>query len=245
MPCARAPACRVRNLLDAHHLGQVHCPGDTGASLGLWSACLGAGAFVPPILIVPLSSFHLQAPPEGEPLQSTQSVQPAPSTQATQPVPPPAPPCQPSQLSQPAQPPSGKIPQVSQEAKGTQTGGVEQTRLPAIPTNRPSEPHVAQVQRVPVETAQPAHPSPVSVSMKPDLPSPLSSQAAPKQPLFVPANSGPSTPPGLALPHAEAQSAPKQDSSPHVAPQRPVDMVQLLKVRWQRLLLAWHLCSKV
>lgn len=178
-----------------------------------------------------------QVPPEGEPLQSTQSAQPAPSTQATQPIPP-APPCQPSQLSQPAQPPSGKIPQVSQEAKGTQTGGVEQTRLPAIPTNRPSEPH-AQLQRAPVETAQPAHPSPVSVSMKPDLPSPLSSQAAPKQPLFVPANSGPSTPPGLALPHAEVQPAPKQESSPHGTPQRPVDMVQLLKkypIVWQGLL---------
>ncbi|XP_031235195.1 msx2-interacting protein isoform X2 [Mastomys coucha] len=178
-----------------------------------------------------------QGPPEGEPLPSTQPAQPAPSTQSTQPVPP-TPPCQPSQLSQPAQPPSGKIPQVSQEAKGTQTGGVEQTRLPAIPANRPPEPH-AQVQRPPMETAQPAHPSPVSVSMKPDLPSPLSSQAAPKQPLFVPANSGTSTPPGLALPHAEAQPAPKQDSSPHMTPQRPVDMVQLLKkypIVWQGLL---------
>lgn len=178
-----------------------------------------------------------QGPPESEPLQSTQPAQPAPSTQSTQPVPP-APPCQPSQLSQPAQPPSGKIPQVSQEAKGTQTGGVEQTRLPAIPTNRPSEPH-AQVQRAPVETPQPAHPSPVSVAMKPDLPTPLASQAAPKQPLFVPVNSGTSTPPGLALPHAEAQPAPKQDSAPHGTPQRPVDMVQLLKkypIVWQGLL---------
>lgn len=181
------------------------------------------------VLTVPLSSSQFQGPPEGEPSQSTQSAQPAPSPQSTQPAQP-ATPCQPSQLNQPAQPPSGKIPQVSQEAKGTQTGGVEQTRLPAIPTNRPSEPH-AQVQRAPVETAQPAHPSPVSVSMKPDLPSPLSSQAAPKQPLFIPANSGTSTPPGLALPHVEAQPAPKQDSSPHVTPHRPVDMVQLLKVR--------------
>lgn len=195
---------------------------------------LGAGAFVQPVLTVPLSSSQLQGPPESEPLQSTQPAQPAPSTQSTQPVPP-APPCQPSQLSQPAQPPSGKIPQVSQEAKGTQTGGVEQTRLPAIPTNRPSEPH-AQVQRAPAETPQPAHPSPVSVAMKPDLPTPLASQAAPKQPLFVPVNSGTSTPPGLALPHAEAQPAPKQDSAPHGTPQRPVDMVQLLKVRWRRLL---------
>ncbi|XP_028609863.1 msx2-interacting protein [Grammomys surdaster] len=178
-----------------------------------------------------------QGPPEGEPSQSTQPAQPAPSTQSTQPAQP-APPCQPSQLSQPVQPPSGKIPQVSQEAKGTQTGGLEQTRLQAIPTNRPSEPH-AQVQRTTVETAQPAHPSPVSVSMKPDLPSPLSSQAAPKQPLFISANSGTSTPPALALPHAEAQPAPKQDSALHMTPQRPVDMVQLLKkypIVWQGLL---------
>ncbi|XP_051027962.1 msx2-interacting protein isoform X2 [Acomys russatus] len=178
-----------------------------------------------------------QGPPEGEPLQTTQPAQSAPSTQSTQPAPP-APPCQPSQLSQPAQPPSSKIPQVSQEAKGTQTGGVEQTRLSAVPTNRPPEPH-AQVQRAPVETGQSAHPSPVSVSMKPDLPTPLPSQAAPKQPLFVPATSGTSSPPGLALPLAEAQPAPKQDSSTHVTPQRPVDMVQLLKkypIVWQGLL---------
>ncbi|XP_034359487.1 msx2-interacting protein isoform X2 [Arvicanthis niloticus] len=189
------------------------------------------------INLPPRTKTSAQGPPEGEPSQSTQSAQPAPSPQSTQPAQP-ATPCQPSQLNQPAQPPSGKIPQVSQEAKGTQTGGVEQTRLPAIPTNRPSEPH-AQVQRAPVETAQPAHPSPVSVSMKPDLPSPLSSQAAPKQPLFIPANSGTSTPPGLALPHVEAQPASKQDSSPHVTPQRPVDMVQLLKkypIVWQGLL---------
>lgn len=198
-------------------------------SLGLRSSCLGAGPFVLPVLTVPLLSSHLQGSSEGEPLQSTQPAQPAPSTQSTQAAPP-APPCQPSQLGQPAQPPSGKIPQVSQEAKGTQTGGAEQARLPAIPTNRPSEPH-PQVQRASVETAQPAHPSPVSVSMKPELPSPLSSQTAPKQPLFVPANPGTSTPPGLALPHADAPSAPRQDSSSHVTPQRPVDMVQLLKVR--------------
>ncbi|EQB78602.1 msx2-interacting protein [Camelus ferus] len=64
-------------------------------------------------------------------------------------------------------------------------------------------------------------------------------QAAPKQPLFVPTTSGPSTPPGLALPLAEAQPAPKQDSSPHLTSQRPVDMVQLLKkypIVWQGLL---------
>ncbi|XP_021486421.1 msx2-interacting protein isoform X2 [Meriones unguiculatus] len=178
-----------------------------------------------------------QGPSEGEPLQSTQPAQSAPSTQSAQPAPP-VPPCQPSQLSQPAQPPSTKIAQVSQEAKGTQTGGVEQTRLSAVPTNRPPEPH-AQVQRAPVEAGQPAHPSPVSVSMKPDLPTPLPSQAAPKQPLFIPATSGTSTPPGLALPHAEAQPAPKQDSSLHLTPQRPVDMVQLLKkypIVWQGLL---------
>ncbi|XP_076421720.1 msx2-interacting protein isoform X4 [Peromyscus maniculatus bairdii] len=176
-------------------------------------------------------------PPEGEPLQSTQPAQSAPSTQSTQPAPP-APPCQPSQLGQPAQPLSSKMPQVSQEAKGTQTGGVDQPRLSAVPASRPPEPHV-QAQKAPVETGQPTHPSPVSVSMKPDLPNPLPSQAAPKQPLFVSTASGTSTPPGLALPHTEAQPAPKQDSSPHLTPQRPVDMVQLLKkypIVWQGLL---------
>ncbi|XP_038188916.1 msx2-interacting protein isoform X3 [Arvicola amphibius] len=175
-------------------------------------------------------------PPEGEPLQPSQPSQPAPSTQPTQPAPP-APPCQPSLLSQPAQPLSSKMPQVSQEAKGTQTGVVEQPRLSAVPASRPPEPHV-QVQKAPVDPGQPTHPSPVSVSMKPDLPNPLPSQAAPKQPLFVPVASGTSTPPGLALSHTEAQPAPKQDS-PHLTSQRPVDMVQLLKkypIVWQGLL---------
>ncbi|XP_027255724.1 msx2-interacting protein isoform X4 [Cricetulus griseus] len=179
-----------------------------------------------------------QGPPEGEPLQSTQPTQSAPATQATQPAPS-APSCQPSQLNQPSQPLSSKMPQVSQEAKGTQTGGIEQPRLSAVPASRPPEPHV-QVQKAPVETGQPAHPSPVSVSTKTDLPNPLPSQAAPKQPLFVPVASGASTPPGLALPHTEAQSAPKQDSSLHLTSQRPVDMVQLLKQKypivWQGLL---------
>ncbi|KAM7098394.1 msx2-interacting protein isoform 2-T2 [Molossus nigricans] len=176
-------------------------------------------------------------PPEGEPLQPTkpvQSTQPAQQpAQPTQPVQP----TQPSQLSQPGQPPSSKMPQVSQEAKGTQTG-VEQPRLPTIPANRPAEPHV-QVQRTQAETSQISYPSPVSVSMKPDLPGPLPAQAAPKQPLFVPTTSGPSTPPGLALLHTEAQPSPKQDSSPHLTSQRPVDMVQLLKkypIVWQGLL---------
>nr|XP_030733275.1 msx2-interacting protein isoform X2 [Globicephala melas] len=166
-------------------------------------------------------------PPEGEPsqpLQPAQSAQPAQSTQT-------------SQLSQPGQPPSSKITPVSQEAKGTQTG-VEQPRLPNVPGNRPAEPH-AQVHRAQAETSQTSYPSPVSVSMKPDLPAPLPAQAAPKQPLFVPAPSGPSPPPGLALPHTETQPAPKQDSSPHLTSQRPVDMVQLLKkypIVWQGLL---------
>nr|XP_012618508.1 msx2-interacting protein isoform X1 [Microcebus murinus] len=179
-------------------------------------------------------------PPEGEPLQPaqpSQSIQPAPPVQSTQPAPS-APSCPPSQLSQPGQPPSSKMPQVSQEAKGTQTGGTEQPRLPAGPANRPPEP-LTQVQRAQVETGQTSYPSPVSVSMKPDLPAPLPAQAAPKQPLFVPTTSGPSTPPGLALPHTEAQPTPKQDVSPHLTSQRPVDMVQLLKkypIVWQGLL---------
>ncbi|ELK27962.1 Msx2-interacting protein [Myotis davidii] len=173
-------------------------------------------------------------PPESEPLQPTQ---PVPSTQpaqqpvlSTQPV-------QPTQPSQLSQPPSSKMPQVSQEAKGTQTG-VEQPRLPTVPVNRPAEPHV-QVQRTQTETSQISYPSPVSVSMKPDLPGPLPAQAAPKQPLFVSTTSGPSTPPGLALLYTEAQPSPKQDSSPHLTSQRPVDMVQLLKkypIVWQGLL---------
>ncbi|XP_007948959.1 msx2-interacting protein [Orycteropus afer afer] len=180
-----------------------------------------------------------QGPPsEGEPLQP---AQPAPSP--TQPVPPtpstqPAQPMQPSQLSQPSQPLSSKMPQVSQEAKGTQTGVVEQPRLPTVPTNRPAEPH-SQIPRAQVETGQTSHPSPVSISMKPDLPVSLPAQAAPKQPLFAPTISGPSTPPGLALVHQEAQPTPKQDSSPHLTSQRPVDMVQLLKkypIVWQGLL---------
>nr|XP_019608639.1 PREDICTED: msx2-interacting protein isoform X3 [Rhinolophus sinicus] len=172
-------------------------------------------------------------PPEGEPLQPAQSAQ---STQPTQPVQS-TQPAQPSQLSQPGQPPSSKMPQVSQEAKGTQTA-VEQPRLPTIPANRPAEPH-AQVQRAQAETSQTSYPSPVSVSMKPDLPGSLPAPAAPKQPLFVPTTSGPSTPPGLALLHTEAQPSPKQDSSPHLTSQRPVDMVQLLKkypIVWQGLL---------
>ncbi|XP_036302145.1 msx2-interacting protein isoform X3 [Pipistrellus kuhlii] len=156
-------------------------------------------------------------PPESEPVPSAQPVQ-----------------CpQPSQLSQP---PSSKMPQVSQEAKGTQTG-VEQPCLPTLPANRPAEPHVP-VQRTQTETSQISYPSPVSVSMKPDLPGPLPAQAAPKQPLFVSTTSGPSTPPGLALLHTEAQLSPKQDS-PHLTSQRPVDMVQLLKkypIVWQGLL---------
>ncbi|KAM8791544.1 msx2-interacting protein isoform 2-T2 [Rhynchonycteris naso] len=179
-------------------------------------------------------------PPEGEPLQPSQPAQSTQPTQqpmpSTQPVQPPQP-CQPSPLSQPGQQPGSKMPQVSQEAKGTQTG-VEQPRIPAIPANRPAEPHV-QVQRTQAETSQISYPSPVSVSMKPDLPGPLPAQAAPKQPLFVPTTSGPGTPPGLALLHTEAQPSPKQDSSPHLTSQRPVDMVQLLKkypIVWQGLL---------
>lgn len=70
--------------------------------------------------------------------------------------------------------------------------------------------------------------------MKPDLPAPLPAQAAPKQPSFVPTTSSPSTPPGLALTHTEAQATPKPDSSPHLTSQRPVDMVQLLKVSLAR-----------
>uniref|UniRef100_A0A8C0JTQ2 Spen family transcriptional repressor n=2 Tax=Canis lupus TaxID=9612 RepID=A0A8C0JTQ2_CANLU len=156
----------------------------------------------------PRTKAPAQGPaPEGEPLQPAQpaqSTQPAQPVQSTQPAQP-TQPCQPSQLSQPGQPPSGKLPQVSQEAKGTQTG-VEQPRLPAVPASRPAEPHA---------------------------------QAAPKQPLFVPTTSSPSTPPGLALTHTEAQPAPKPDSSPHLTSQRPVDMVQLLKkypIVWQGLL---------
>lgn len=129
------------------------------------------------------------------------------------------------------------MPQVSQEAKGTQTGA-EQPRLPPVPANRPTESH-AQVQRAQVETSQTSYPSPVSVSMKSDLTAPLPAQAAPKQPLFVPTTSGSSTSPGLALLHTEAQPTPKQDSSPHLTSQRPVDMVQLLKkypIVWQGLL---------
>ncbi|XP_006751657.2 msx2-interacting protein [Leptonychotes weddellii] len=188
----------------------------------------------------PRTKAAAQGPaPEGEPLQPTQ---PAQSTQPAQPVQSaqPAQPTQPSQLGQPGQPgqpPSSKMPQVSQEAKGTQTG-VEQPRLPTVPATRPAEPH-AQVQRAQAETSQTSYPSPVSVSMKPDLPAPLPAQAAPKQPLFVPTTSSPSTPPGLALTHTEAQPAPKPDSSPHLTSQRPVDMVQLLKkypIVWQGLL---------
>ncbi|XP_004637826.1 msx2-interacting protein [Octodon degus] len=170
-----------------------------------------------------------QGPPEGEPMQPAQSAQPAA----------PVPPCNPSQLSQPGQPPSSKMPQVSQEAKGTQTGGIEQPRLPTVPANRPPEPHTPQVQRAQVEGSQTSYPSPVSVSMKPDLPAPLPTQTAPKQPLFVPTTSGPSTPPGLTLPHTEVQPAPKPDCSPHLTSQRSVDMVQLLKkypIVWQGLL---------
>ncbi|KAM6173716.1 msx2-interacting protein isoform 2-T2 [Erethizon dorsatum] len=173
-----------------------------------------------------------QGPPESEPLQP---IQPA---QSAQPAPP-VPPCNPTQLGQPGQPLSSKMPQVSQEAKGTQTGGIEQPRLPTVPANRPPEPHTPQVQRAQVEGGQTSYPSPVSVSMKPDLPAPLPTQAAPKQPLFVPTTSGPSTPPGLALPHTEVQPAPKPDSSPHLTSQRSVDMVQLLKkypIVWQGLL---------
>lgn len=193
----------------------------------------GVGYCTLQTLILSLSLLiHLQGtPPEGEPLQSTQPMQSTQPAQqpvlSTQPVQP-TQPCQPSQLSQPGQPPSSKMPQVSQEAKGTQTG-VEQPRLPTIPANRPAEPHV-QVQRTQAETSQISYPSPVSVSTKPDLPGPLPVQAAPKQPLFVSTTSGPSTPPGLALLHTEAQPSPKPDCSPHLTSQRPVDMVQLLKV---------------
>lgn len=165
---------------------------------------------------------HPQGPtPEGEPLQPAQPGQPTQPAQPPQPI-------QPTQLSQPGQQPSSKMPQVSQEAKGTQTGA-EQPRLPPVPANRPTESH-AQVQRAQVETSQTSYPSPVSVSMKSDLTAPLPAQAAPKQPLFVPTTSGSSTSPGLALLHTEAQPTPKQDSSPHLTSQRPVDMVQLLKV---------------
>lgn len=171
---------------------------------------------------------QLQGPPEGEPLQPTQPTQP---TQPLQPVQS-AQPAQSAQPSQLSQPPSSKMPPVSQEAKGTQTG-VEQPRLPNVSANRPVEPHT-QVQRAQAETSQTSYPSPVCVSLKPDLPTPLPAQAAPKQPLFVPTSSGPSTPPGLALPHTETPPTPKQDSSSHLTSQRPVDMVQLLKVSLDR-----------
>ncbi|KAF0875617.1 msx2-interacting protein [Crocuta crocuta] len=190
-----------------------------------------------PIGLPPRTKAPTQGPtPEGEPLQPTQ---PAQSTQPVQPVQStqPAQPTQPSQLSQPGQTPNSKMPQVSQEAKGTQTGA-EQPRLSTVPANRPAESH-AQVQRAQADPSQTSYPSPVSISMKPDLPAPLPSQAAPKQPSFIPTTSSPSTPPGLALTHTEAQAAPKPDSSPHLTSQRPVDMVQLLKkypIVWQGLL---------
>ncbi|XP_048206258.1 LOW QUALITY PROTEIN: msx2-interacting protein [Perognathus longimembris pacificus] len=172
-----------------------------------------------------------QGPSEGEPLPPTPSTQPASPLSAAQPAPP-------VPAGQPGPPPSSKKPPVSQEAKGTQTGGAEQPRPPAVPASRPPEPH-AQLQRAQAEPGQASHPSPVSVTMKTDLPAPLPPQAAPKQPLFIPTTSGPSTPPGLALPHTEAQPAPSPDSSLHLTPQRPVDMVQLLKkypIVWQGLL---------
>ncbi|KAJ8780809.1 hypothetical protein J1605_000852 [Eschrichtius robustus] len=130
------------------------------------------------------------------------------------------------------------------------------TKAPAQglpPEGEPSQPLQPAQSAQPAQSTQPSQLSqpgqPPSSKMPPvsqeakgtqtGVEQPRLPNAAPKQPLFVPTPSGPSPPPGLALPHTEAQPAPKQDSSPHLTSQRPVDMVQLLKkypIVWQGLL---------
>uniref|UniRef100_A0A8D0G7W7 Msx2-interacting protein n=1 Tax=Sphenodon punctatus TaxID=8508 RepID=A0A8D0G7W7_SPHPU len=141
--------------------------------------------------------------------------------------------------SHPSQPVRSKTPQISQDSKGLQAAGPEQTHHATVNRHAAQiDPHV-HLQRAQAETGQTSYPSPVAISMKQELPSPHQPQAAQKQPLFIPTTSGPGAPPGMSLSRSEPQSALKQDPPPHTVSQRPVDMVQLLTkypIVWQGLL---------
>ncbi|XP_063799964.1 msx2-interacting protein [Pseudophryne corroboree] len=112
-----------------------------------------------------------------------------------------------------------------QDAKVSQSSTSEQTHHATI--NRHSgqmESHIQHLQRSSVDTSQTSYPSPVTISMKPELPSPHQAQ---KQSVFLSSTSS-------VLPRTEVQPLPKQDPS-----QRSVDMVQLLTkypIVWQGLL---------
>ncbi|XP_019396975.1 PREDICTED: msx2-interacting protein isoform X1 [Crocodylus porosus] len=141
--------------------------------------------------------------------------------------------------SHPGQPVRSKTPQISQDSKGPQAAGPEQTHHTTVNRHAAQiDPHI-HLQRAQADTGQTSYPSPVAISLKQELPSPHQPQAVPKQSLFIPTTSGPGAPPGLPLTRPEPQSALKQDPSLHPVSQRPVDMVQLLTkypIVWQGLL---------
>ncbi|CAM4652425.1 unnamed protein product [Lepidochelys olivacea] len=138
-----------------------------------------------------------------------------------------------------SQPVRSKTPQISQDSKGSQAVGPEQTHHTTVNRHAAQiDPHV-HLQRTQADTGQTSYPSPVAISMKQELPSPHQPQAVQKQSLFIPTTSGPGAPLGLPLSRSEPQSALIQDPSPHSVSQRPVDMVQLLTkypIVWQGLL---------
>lgn len=132
----------------------------------------------------------------------------------------------------PSQPAHSKTPQLSQEPKGAQAAGPDPTHHPAASRHVPQmDPHV-HLQRGQADTGQTSYPSPVAISGKQELPSPHQAQ---KQSLFLPTPAGPTAAPGLPLSRADPQVPVKPDSAaPRTAPQRPVDMVQLLTVSLAR-----------
>ncbi|XP_029434338.1 msx2-interacting protein isoform X2 [Rhinatrema bivittatum] len=137
-----------------------------------------------------------------------------------------------------SQPVRSKTPQISQDSKGSQSAGSEQSHhAPGSRHPGQMEPHIQHLQRSQVDTAQTTYPSPVAISMKQELPSPHQTQTVQKQSLFISNSLGPGAPPGLSLPRSEPQSVLKQEQPSHS--QRPVDMVQLLTkypIVWQGLL---------
>ncbi|XP_040279285.1 msx2-interacting protein isoform X2 [Bufo bufo] len=117
-----------------------------------------------------------------------------------------------------------KTPQIGQDPKVAQSSVSDAHHAALSRHTGQMESHIQHLQRAPVDTSQTSYPSPVTISLKPELPSPHQSQ---KQAAFM--SSTAST-----LQRSDVQSLPKQEPQ-----QRSVDMVQLLTkypIVWQGLL---------
>ncbi|CAN2387975.1 RNA polymerase II transcription factor binding [Pristimantis euphronides] len=117
-----------------------------------------------------------------------------------------------------------KTPQISQDPKVSQSSVSEAHHAALGRHSGQMESHIQHMQRASVDTSQTSYPSPVTISLKPDLPSSHKSQ---KQATFMSSTAS-------ALQRSDVQSLPKQEPQ-----QRSVDMVQLLTkypIVWQGLL---------